>query len=283
MTTTADPLTPGLYRGLDEATYHADPALSSSGAKTLLKCPALFDHHRKHGRPPKRAFDVGSAAHRMVLGAGAPLARIPAGDYRTKRAKLMQRVARAFDWTPVLAHEHDHVSAMAEALRADPIAAALLDPASGDPEVSIVWDDPATGVRCRIRLDFLPHLDARDRLIVVDYKTTQDASDDACERSIGRFRYHIQEGFYVDGVAAHFGIDTTDIAFVFVFQETEPPYLVNIGETPWDARRAGQHAAHRAREIFAECSAAGTWPGYSTGKVSTFELKPWTLKETEEL
>ncbi len=73
---------PGVY-DIPEGAYFADPALSCSGAKLLLppSCPALFRYRQDHPEH-KDVFDFGSAAHKMVLGAGPPIALVDAPDWR---------------------------------------------------------------------------------------------------------------------------------------------------------------------------------------------------------
>ena len=65
-----------LIYDLPEADYHAHPALSSTGARRLLRpgCPALFDWERQHPRPATEAMKLGRAAHREVLGVGSDFA-----------------------------------------------------------------------------------------------------------------------------------------------------------------------------------------------------------------
>lgn len=69
----------------------------------------------------------------------------------------------------------------------------------GAPQVSIVWDCPKTGVRCRARYDYL-----KPKLIV-DLKTLEPRGDMPLEAAIGKeigFRkYHIQSSFYREASA----------------------------------------------------------------------------------
>ena len=77
---------------MDEATYHGDPvpggSLSSTGARKLLppSCPALFRWQQDHP-VHKDVFDFGSAAHRLVLGAGPEIALLDYDNMRTKAAQ----------------------------------------------------------------------------------------------------------------------------------------------------------------------------------------------------
>lgn len=271
---------PGVYV-MDDATYHGDPvpdpgSLSSSGARRLLHAPALFDHDRRHPRPPSKAFNLGHAAHALVLGYGPELVVIDAADYRTKDAKQARDDAYAAGEVPLLAHEHAQVTAMAQALREHQVASALFDPDHGDPERSLFWWD--NGVARRCRLDWLPHTVA-GRMIVADYKTTASADPAKFSRSAADFGYHQQHAWNLDGVRA-LGL-AEDPAFVFVLQEKDPPHLVTVVELDADAVAIGDMLNRRALEVFAECCATDTWPGYSDD-VEKVGLPGWYVRQHQE-
>lgn len=275
-----DPITvPGVYSIPVEA-YHADPvkggSLSHSGARKLLapSCPAKFKYERDHGRKPKREYELGHAAHKLVLGVGEELIVIKSDNYKTKAAQQAQAEARAEGKVPVLEHEYEIVKAMAAALRADKLAAALLEPGTGQPEQSLFWRDPETGVTRRARLDWL-RTNAPGRLWVVDYKTCTDASNDALERAANDFGYFQQSGWYLDGVNALALGDSP--RFVFVFQEKTPPYLVHVVEPTALALEAGHFYNRKALHTYAECVRTDTWPGYSpdADHLTQISLPPW--------
>lgn len=275
---------PGQYGGVTPDDYHADPvpggSLSSSGARDLLppSCPALFRHRQLHGEPPKTVFDLGHAAHRLILGAGGGVVEIEADDWRTKAAKTARDEARAAGYTPLLSHQIATVHAMADALRSHPEAAALLAPGSGDPEQVIIWQDPDTGVWCRAMFDWLRHRPPAGRRIVVDYKTTTSAEPSEINKATGRYGYHQQASWYADAVRS---VDGQSPGFVFIFQEKDPPYLVTVAELDPVARRIGEHRNHWARQIYARCSADDRWPPYVEG-IHEIQLPRWVEIEQGE-
>lgn len=271
-------LTPGVY-DLPEADYFAaTDALSCSGAKLLLppSCPALFRYRQDHP-VHKDVFDFGSAAHRMVLGAGPSIITVDAPDWRGKSAKDSRDAIRADGMIPLLVSDAARVEGMAEAIRRHPIASALLDPAWGEPERSLFWTDEDTGVPRRCRLDWLPTGDF-SRVIVTDYKTCASAAPDAFAKAAANYGYFMQDPYYLDGVRA-LGLDD-DPAFLFVAQEKEPPYLVNVIQLDEDARAAGRERNRRAIERFRDCTEAGRWPGYSED-IEQISLPPWALRDLE--
>jgi PDDEXK-like domain of unknown function (DUF3799) len=264
---------------LPHADYLAHSALSASGAKTLVQPggPARFAHERAHGRAPRRAFDVGHAVHAAVLGVdpgtdvvmctpkdGDPL---PAPDYKTRSAQDHRDAIRAAGRVPVLATDLQLAEEMAAALRRHDVAARLLHPDSGRPEVSLFYSDPEYHVDRRCRVDFLREPDPSGRLLLVDYKTCQSADPTAIDRAIGNYGYHLSAAWYRDLIIG-LGLATT-VPVLLVFQETSAPYLVHVVELGPEWLEIGYDLTHRALTIFRECTQTGRWPGYEGITLST--------------
>lgn len=244
--------------------YHAHPALSASGAKLLLppSCPAKYRWAMDNPRKPKREFDLGHAAHRKVLGAGADLEIIDAPDYKTKAAQQQRDAAYDAGRVPLLPKEREQVDAMAAAVRAHPLAAALFDPdRGGAAEQSLFWTDDETGVPRRSRFDWL-RSNPSGRMVIPDYKTSKSADPTAFGRSLLDYGYDIQADTYVSGALAC-GL-ATEAVFVFVVQEKEPPYLISLYYPDENAMRIGRSRSHQAMEIWRDCTEADVWQGYGT-------------------
>lgn len=286
MTLTAERLEitePGVY-DIPAELYHADPvpggSLSRSGAMKLLppSCPALFRWEQLHGRPSKREFDLGHAAHALVLGTGPELVKVEASDWRTNKAKADAAEARERGAVPLLPGEHQMVHDMATALAKHPVARALFNPDHGLPEQTLVWRDEPTGVWRRALLDWLPDPDGPGRLIIPDYKTTKCADPGKLSRTIADYGYHQQDAWYQDAATA---LDLSDdTAFVFVFQEKTAPYLVTVVELDALAVRIGRDLNRRAIDLYAQCVRHNTWPGYSD-EVESVPLPAWVERAYE--
>ncbi|MFE9844750.1 PD-(D/E)XK nuclease-like domain-containing protein [Streptomyces goshikiensis] len=289
MTTIAETLVvtePGIYQ-MTADQYHADPvpggSLSSSGARKLLppSCPAVFHYEREHGQPPKRVFDLGHAAHRLVLGEGAEIAEIKYTDYKAKGAQADRDAARFDGRVPLLTKECEQVKAMAEAIRRHPIAGPLFTPGEGIPEQALFWQDGPSGVTRRALIDWTKHRTSGGRLILADYKTTVDASLDAISKTVNERGYHCQDAWYRDGAIA-LGLGDEDTVMVFVFQEKTAPYLITVVELDRETVRRGREKNRRAIDTYAECQASGIWPGYHDG-VAITSLPVWAqLRHDEE-
>jgi hypothetical protein len=244
--------------------YHASPGLSASGAKLLLDpgCPALYKWAADHGRPPKREFDLGHAAHTQVLGIGEPLEIVDADNWRTKDAK--ERRAKAYEagLVPILAAEWAVVQGMAAALRRHPIAGPLLEPGTGRAELSLFWHDAEFDIPRRARLDWV-----KGRLIG-DYKSCVSAHPAACAKAMVSFGYGAQGEWYRAGGQAC-DLVGDDAAFLLVFQERTPPYLVTVAEPDPAALAAGRDRNRAAMDRYARCTASGVWPGYAVAGGTT--------------
>lgn len=277
---------PGVYDMPADA-YHADPvmggSLSSTGARKLLppSCPAIFDHERRNGQQHRTEFDIGHAAHALILGAGADLEVIDASDYKAKAARDARAAAYAEGRTPLLRAQFEQVTAMADAVRKHPVAGQLFQPGTGDAEKTLVWRDDESGVWCRAMVDWMPlePLTTGQQLIV-DLKTTASAEPDHAQRSLDQYGYHQQADWYIDG---HTTLDLgggIEPAFLFVFVEKSPPHLVTIGQPDPEALHWGRIRNRKARDVYRRCCDSGEWPGY-TDQIVSLSLPGYAVSRHE--
>lgn len=262
---------PGFHADIPEADYHADrDSLSVSGAKLILKAPALFRWEQDHPRTSD-VFDIGSAAHALVLGVGAELVEVEADSWRTKDAKAAKDAAHAEGKTPLLTADLERVRAMADALSAHAGAMRLLE--GGQPEVSAYARDEWADVLLRCRFDYL-----RDDL-GVDYKTCADVSPDGFRNACARYGYDQQAAWYLD-VAATLGHDLED--FAFIAQAKEPPYLVEVYNLDAEFIARGRARNRVAIDRYRKCLDTGTWPGHTGRPFTTLSAPKWALYDNPQ-
>lgn len=260
---------PGVYDGLEEAVYHADPvrggSLSSTGARALLPpkgCPAKYRYEQDHPRVVKKEFDFGKAAHRLLLGVGPELVELDHLDMRTNAAKADAAECRDAGQIPLLPDDMAIVLDMAAALVAEPMVMALFDLDQGYAEQSLFWVDARTDVIRRARLDYLgKRRDKYGRLIVPEYKTAKSAEPGEWMRSAVSYGYHQQGAWYVDAVR---GVGLADeVVFLFVVQEKVAPYVTSVIELPPEAMMWGGLLNEYALDIYRHCVTHQQWPGYT--------------------
>ena len=270
----------GRWRGIPDTVYHRLPGLSASGAKLLVppSCPAKYKANRDNPPPSNAVFDLGKAVHKLVLGEGEPLQIIDAKDWRSKTASEARNEAYAAGVIPILVGDFAQIKAMSDAVLAHPVAGKLIDDSVGEAEVSLLADDPDTGLRIKARPDWSTERDGR--LWLVDLKTTQTAEPRAFARKAADYRYHLQAAWYVQ-VAALLNLDPC-AAFVFVAVEKEPPYLVSVTEWDGEAMTEGARLMREAIDTYALCKESDFWGGYPEG-ITPMYLPRWAFGAQESI
>lgn len=279
-------LQPGIHT-IPADRYHADPApepsLSNTMVKTVLKTPrhAWIAHPRLNPdyrpRPDSDEFDLGTAAHSLLLEGIHKAKRLDFKDWRSNDAKAERDAARAAGLIPMLPRQYEAVMLMHEAAR-DFIETTgfrgLLQRAK--PEQSLVWKDP-THIWCRARLDLL---DLTGQPLVLDYKTTAaEGPGDFMRKSMVTYGYDTQSLFYPRGLQE---LGIPDARFVLLVQETTFPFMCYLVEPAASMVELASHKLTRAMRLWRDCLHSNRWPGYST-EVHQAEAPVWALKEEEEL
>lgn len=258
---------PRLVLDAPEAQYHAGPELSHSGAKALLKSPAKYLYEREHP-VHKDVYDVGTAAHALVLGTPLEIVVVDADDWRSKAAREAKEQARGEGKVPLLRDTWTEIQAMREALLKHRTARSLLE-REGHSEASVYWTDQETGVPLRARFDRLTTNDGR--ALGLDYKSTADASPLGFAKSVASYGYAQQDPWYLDGLIA---LGYEDPSFLFIAQEKSAPYLPAVYELRPGDREIGREKNAMARQIWRDCTEAGVWPAYSED-VQFLDLPRW--------
>ncbi len=277
---------PGIYTFPAEQ-YHADalvfdgpsykPTLSASIAHLLTSRSPLHAwtaHPRLNPdfkREPEAKYDVGTCAHALLL-EGKPMeevARVVYMDsWRTKAAKELRDEARAEGKIPLLEKDAEAVQRM--------IAAAWIqidqhesepDPfTNGKSEQTLIWEE--NGITCRALVDWL-HEDQR---VIYDLKTTSaSANPENWSRTCFQIGADVQTAFYLRGLQQITGIHA-EMRYVVV--ETYPPYALSINSLTPAALEVGRAKVKRAMELWRECLANDSWPGYPN-RVAYAELPAW--------
>lgn len=252
-----------IVHDMPAAQYHAHPAVSKSVLDKIARSPAharaYLDGQREEATG---AMVFGEALHCSVLEPRrfADQYRVFEGDRRTKAGKEAYEALTARGASVLSAADADAISAMTMSVRKHPVAGGLL--ADGMAEASVFWQDERTGLECKARPDWWH----RERGLVVDLKTTDDASPAGFARSVATYRYHLQ--------AAHYRAGTGCSRFLFVAVEKKAPYAVAVYELDTDAIRAGAELQATLLGQYASCQEFGVWPGYPA-EIQQLALPKW--------
>lgn len=177
--------------------------------------------------------------------------------------------------TVLTQEQWDQLMAMRDAVMNHQAARALMTAKPGVAERSVYWIDEHTGELCRCRPDFW-----REDDIVVDVKTTDDASPDGFAKSIANWRYDVQDPFYRDGIKAATGRDLR--AFVFLAVEKKAPHAVGVYVLDQESIELGRLQYRADLNRYAECRQTNTWPGYGD-KIQTISLPKWHANKNAHL
>ena len=260
---------PGVYEGISNADYHADPALGSTSLKTLAtRTPTHYQWDKSH---PKfsDAFTLGTAAHSLILEDDASnVVPVAADNWLSKAAKEAKAAALAEGKQPLLTKEWLQVLSMRDAVMAHPGAREAFT--GHKAEQSVFWDENGTMLKCRP--------DAWKPGALVDLKTTVNADPREFGKTAHNFGYHQSAAHYIDGVKAATG---EELPFHFVLVEKTAPYLVSVVELDIEAINIGRQLNDRAKRIYRECTESKTWPGYPNADL--INLPMWAIYEAEDL
>lgn len=194
------------------------------------------------------------------------------------------------EWLPKLqgrdvlpADTIDDVHTMAGIARSLPISRVVFDQLAEHVrcEVSMFVRDPATGQRLKIRPDLavMPCQSFQDGLII-DGKSTMDASPAVFSRQVWNLDYGLQAAFYTrvyQQALKTRGRPT----FLWLAQEKERPFASKYYAAGADLLAHYDSVIDALLPRVAECHRTGVWPGYGEG-VETLAMPAWAQKQMQE-
>jgi hypothetical protein len=253
------PITKGIYGHLTNSEYRALEGVSISYLKEIARSPAHFKELVANPITPSPDMKLGTAFHAALLEPDRfkdAYVIAPVIDKRTKVGKqAWEDFVREHSGKEAIdAESYELVLKMADAVHKHPTAKKLLT--GGVAEQSVFWRCPVTDVLCKCRPDYL----IEKKGIVVDIKTTYDASEFAFKKSIAKYGYHLQTAFYLEGVGINLGRVLSD--FVHVVVEKTPPYAVGIYVLDDVSIAEAAKEIKRLLDIYSNCLKTNQWPGY---------------------
>lgn len=279
-------LAPGFHPDVRAEVYHqrVEGIASKSALDLIARSPA---HYRAwldgYSRKETPALSLGKAIH-MALLEPALFERTyliePAwGDLRATEGRTTKEQGKANKerrdaWRKehagaVILDSKEGATAlgMVRAVAAHPLAQQLLEGAR--PEVTMIWEDPETGLRCKARVDG----DNEELETFLDVKSCLDARPEAFARSLASLGYHDQDAMYREGAGV---LGRRIRNFVFVCVEKEPPHAVGIHTIDAVALELGARRMRKNLLTLARHTAFGDWPAYPE-TINVVSLPKWAL------
>ena len=269
----------GVYPDVPFSEYLEWDAISSHDLMKMMRSPAHYRYSKDAQRgEPSAAMRLGTAVHAYILeenDVSDDVAVLPPDiNRRTKAGKEDYAIfcADNSSRTILTLDEHQKASNMADTVFACRAAQVTLD-AAPHREHSLLWECPTSGLAARGR----PDAYGPDHNIVVDIKTTADASPHAFAKSVANFKYHVQAFAYMNGLQALGKLDDS-CQFIIIAVESSAPYTVGVYALDRSDVELGGQLYAEATAKYMECAHSDVWPGYSEDKIEVLPLPTWARK-----
>lgn len=275
---------------MTEEQYHADKsAVNSTSLRRMLKSPKAFYHSffldEKEESTPAMKF--GTLAHMAIL-EGAKfkekyivmpefLGLTQDGKMSAQSKAAKEKKAAWLSDVPqgslvVTIEERDRLFAMIDSVLSHEHAYKLFS--QGKPEAIGYWRDQETGIKCKLKADFVSfNLNA-----LVDVKTTTDCRWDEFRDSVEGNRYDVQNAFYREGLEAITGKDTDHRIWLAI--ESKAPYEVGVYEVPPQYEGSGKYEVRKCLRRIKSCIDQWSWPQAQV-EIEFGEMSPWFYKRYE--
>lgn len=262
--------------------------ISSSHFKLMERSPLhywqQYVNPDRQQREPTAAMLTGTAWHTALFEPHyyeRDFVKVPEGiDRRTKEGKALFAEIEASGKTPFKSDEYEQPLAMAAIARRHPVMDMLLGHENCIIENSIFIIDEETSLTLKIRPDLaIMPCDQFPHGLILDGKTTQDASPSEFGRSYWNLSYHYQAAFYTD-VWQRFWQTKERPPFLYFCQEKDAPFATAMYSAPAKMVDYG-HKRYREQLLrIVDCRRSGEWPSYSK-EIANLSLPAWAEKEIE--
>lgn len=252
---------PGIY-DISSKEYHADnTAISRSMLMQFKRSPLHYWYN--YIKPQKTectstdAMIFGNAVHTMLLE--------PEKFYETyfvlekldlRKASDKEKHAELLELNKgkiaLKREEYEKIISMKEAFINHPKASKIIH--QGKIEQSFFWEDNDTGMLCKARPDIYKGN------IIIDLKTTMDASELSFRSSTYKYGYYLQAAMAQEAFKA-LNEEEMD-SFIFIAIEKEPPYAIAIYIIDQASIDKGVKEFKQLLASLKECMEKDEWPSY---------------------
>jgi len=151
--------------------------------------------------------------------------------------------------------------------------AKLIYEIKGKSELSYFWDDTGL-VKGKCRPDWI----SDDGNIIVDIKTTTDASPRGFQKSISTWGYHLQLAWYMRGLQK-LGIPCNE--FIFIAIEKTPPFSVGVYSADREMILFGNQEINKLVVDIDKALKDKKFPDY-TPEIMQLGLPPWMTEKKQQ-
>jgi hypothetical protein len=261
----------GIIDDLSMREYLEYDAISASDIVKVIRSPL---HWKRSVRKQTKSLGVGEAFHKITLEGRAAFDEefaVWKGGY--KKGKEWEAFVNDNATKHILSQdEMADVYEMSLSVTAHPIAKNLL--LLGNAEESMFWLESDLWAKCR--LDFVSN--STKTPIIVELKSTRDASLEAFQRQSYTLGYYIKYRWYQHA----FNVFTGETVPVYVIStENVAPFDTVVYQVDQDSMDYADDKIHKALETIRACKKTEVYPGISS-KLETLSLPPWIKTRRQE-
>lgn len=253
-------LVAGIFDKEEEA-YRSIDAVNFSTISKIEKSPKHYKYFLENETPTVPAMEKGSALHLRMSNRdkfNSDYLIAPDIDRRTTDGKktYAQFVAQSAFKRIISSKDYNDVTYMAEAIESNIVAMELLS--GGVAEHSMFWKDPIYDLWLKGKCDYI-----KDQSIIIDIKTTENASRNNFLESVKKYNYALQASFYISGL---FEITKKqNISFIWIAVESKPPWGVAIWKASEQMIKNGNLSMRYCLNKLVECQEKNEWHDITDG------------------
>ena len=286
------------FKGSDKEYHALKTHLSASGMKILKQSPAHFAN-REEEEQESDALRFGSAYHCLILQPenfesefyvfdDSAIIDILIGEgFKNPRATNKYKewqeaeMAKVGVRTTLSKDEYKRMERMRNVLMSHPYAKKLLTGGVAEQGYIGTLHTDEGDIDVKIKPDY----QKEKGKLIIDLKTTRDASRDGFPRLAADGNYHIQAAFYSDVLEAYYN-DGMSRTFIFIAQEKVAPYAFNLFECSPQFITQGRYEYSQLLKLYKHCLDNDDWRGYQVFCESRYglldlELPPYTIRPLE--
>jgi len=275
--------------------YKAIDALNGNGLKHFMRSPSHYLHNKENPKPPTPAMEFGTLCHSVCLEYDKAVNQYYTLDEFTEWDRCLNKDGSTSKKPKGTEYYTNWLAGQAEkglgkelvdqddwntavkirkAVQAHPVANKLLA-MGGKVEHTIQWTHP-TGVLMKGRPDkYIPDYHA-DYGLVVDLKTTDNASVRSFARTIANFRYDISVANYCEGLEI---LTEKPYRVCFIAVERDAPHVVMVYHMRDDDMALAKHEIYGQCVKFKNCLETGIFGGYDEPENNEIEVPAWAFGE----
>ena len=264
----------GIYSDLTMKEYNDAHGVRRSNMTALMTSAKFYKWRQSHPMKGSDALTFGSAFHTAVLEPDKWEDEIVVGPSVGKRTKKWTEF-KEYNSDKIILHpdDMDVIQAMLKSFHGHRLSMSLLE---GKPVEESAWsviDGQSVKARCDIA-DY-------ERGMLIDVKTTQDASFNDFQRSTYKYKYDVQAAYYLDTFnSAILGKDYATATkmpftkFVFIAIEKNPPHDIQVYVGDPTLIDSGRRKYKDALELLTHSQETNEWNGYEE-QIINLTLPKW--------